>query len=169
MEFFRLLFDRLAWIKHQFLSCIRDWRKARNLWGMLRRVGGVRKSIHQSWLAKGLGLGLLCWGFMGFQEEIPSEEASTLEIESVAFPLGQYTSPKLYPCPRLFDQDGHQDNSLNAVNDKTFLLLLLYFFSFKVHSLIFFLVSLSGFRYLFIYLFIPLFTILFFYHYLLIR
>ena len=28
-------------------------------------VGGVRKSIHQSWLAKGLGLGWLCWGFKG--------------------------------------------------------------------------------------------------------
>ena len=26
-------------------------------------VGGVSKSIHQSWLAKGLGLGLLCGGF----------------------------------------------------------------------------------------------------------
>ena len=35
----------------------------------------VRKSIRQSWLTKGLvlGLGLLCWGFKGFQEEIPSE------------------------------------------------------------------------------------------------
>ena len=33
------------------------------LWGMMRGVGGVRKSIHQSWLAKGLGL--LCWGFKG--------------------------------------------------------------------------------------------------------
>ena len=31
-------------------------------------------SIHQSWLAIGLGLGLLCWGFKGVQEEIPSEE-----------------------------------------------------------------------------------------------
>ena len=47
---------------------------------------GVRKSIHQSWLAKGLGLGLLCWGFKGVQEEIPPEEASTLQIGSVAFP-----------------------------------------------------------------------------------
>ena len=28
--------------------------------------------------AKGLGLGLLCWGFKGVQVEIPSEEASTL-------------------------------------------------------------------------------------------
>ena len=33
------------------------------------------------WLAKGFGLGLLCWGFKGVQEEIPSEEASTLQIE----------------------------------------------------------------------------------------
>ena len=47
---------------------------------MIRGVGGV-KSIHQSWLAKGLGIGLLCyWGFKGVQGEIPSEEASTLEI-----------------------------------------------------------------------------------------
>ena len=43
----------------------------------MRGVGGVRKSIHQSWLAKGLRLGLLCWGFKRVQEEIPSEEAST--------------------------------------------------------------------------------------------
>ena len=80
MECFRLLFDHLAWIKHQFLSGIRDSRKAESLWGMMRGVGGVRKSIHQSWLAKGLGLGLLCWGFKGVQEEIPSEETSTLQI-----------------------------------------------------------------------------------------
>ena len=42
---------------HQFLSGIRDSRMAGSLWGMMRAVGGVRKSIHQSWLAKGLGLG----------------------------------------------------------------------------------------------------------------
>ena len=53
MECFRLLFDHLAWIEHQFLSGIR---------GMMRGVGSVRKSIDQSWLSKGLGLGLLCWG-----------------------------------------------------------------------------------------------------------
>ena len=57
--------------------------------GMMRGVWGVRKSIYQSWLAKGLGLGLLCWGFKGVQGEIPSEEASTLPIGSVAFPPGQ--------------------------------------------------------------------------------
>ena len=111
MECFRLLLNHLAWIKYQFLSGIRDSRKAGSWWGMMRGVGGVRKSIHQSWLAKGLGLGLLCWGFKGVQEEIPREEASTLQIESWAFPPGQYTSPQLHPCHRLFDQDGHQDSS----------------------------------------------------------
>ena len=105
MECFRLLLEHLALIKHQFLSGIRDSRKARSLWGTMRGVGGVRKSIDQSWLAKGLGLGLLCWGFKGVQGEIPSEEASTLQIGSVAFPRGQCTSPQLHPCHRLFDQD----------------------------------------------------------------
>ena len=74
-------------------------------------MGVVRKTEYQSWLAKGLGLGLLCWGFNGVQEEIPSEEASTLQIGSVEFPLGQCTSPQLHPCHRLFEQDGHQDSS----------------------------------------------------------
>ena len=41
--------------------------------------------------------GILCWGFKGVQEEIPSEEVSTLQIGSVAFPPGQYTSPQLHP------------------------------------------------------------------------
>ena len=58
-----------------------------------------------------LGLGLLCWGFKGVQEEIPSEEASTLQIGSVAFPPRQCTSLQLHPCHRLFDQDGHQHSS----------------------------------------------------------
>ena len=111
MECFRLLLEHLAWIEHQFLSCIRDSREAGSLWGMMRGVGGVRKSIHQSWLAKGLGLVLLCWGFKGVQEEIRLEEASTLQIGSVAFPLGQYTSPQLQSCHRLFDLGGHQDSS----------------------------------------------------------
>ena len=81
------------------------------LWGMMRGVGGVSKSMHHSWLAKGWGLGLLCWGFKGVQEEIPWEETSTLQIGSVAFPPGQCTSPQLHPCHILFDQDGHQDSS----------------------------------------------------------
>ena len=111
MECFRLLFDHLAWIEHEFFSGIRDSRKAGSVWGMMRGVRGVRKSIHQSWLAKGLGVGLLCWGFTGVQEEIPREEAITLQIGSVAFPPGQCNSPQLHPCHRLFDQDGHQHSS----------------------------------------------------------
>ena len=104
MECFRLLLEHLAWIEHQFLSGIRNSRKAGSLWGMMRGVVGVRQSIHQSWLAKGLGLGLLCWGFKGVQQEIPLEEASTLQIRSVAFPAGQCTSPQLQTiCHRLFD------------------------------------------------------------------
>ena len=78
-------FGLLAWIEHEFLSGIRDSRKAGSLWGMMRGVGGVRKSIHH-WLAKGLGLGLLCWGSKGVQQDISWEEASTLQIRSVAFP-----------------------------------------------------------------------------------
>ena len=85
----------LAWIEHQCFSGIRDSRKPGSLWEMMRGVGRVRKSIHQSWLAKVLGLGLICWGFKGVQEEIPWEEACTLQIGSVAFPPGQSTTPSL--------------------------------------------------------------------------
>ena len=74
MKCFRLLLEHLAWIEHQSLSDIRELRKAGSLWGMMRGVGGVKKSIHQSWLAKRLGLGLLCWSFKGVQVEIPSED-----------------------------------------------------------------------------------------------
>ena len=94
IECFRLLLENIACIEHQFLCGIRDSRKAGSLWGMMRGVAGVRKTIDQSWLAKviWLGLGLLCWGFKSVQGEIPSEEASTLQIGSVAFPPGQCTS-----------------------------------------------------------------------------
>ena len=54
---------------------------------------------------------ILCWGFKGVQEEIPSEDASTLQIGSVEFPPGQCTSPQFHPCHWLFDQDGYQDSS----------------------------------------------------------
>ena len=91
MESFRLLFDHLTWIEHQFLSGIRDSRKAGSLWGMLRCVGGVRKSIDLSWLSKGLLWGLLCWAFKGVQEEIPSEEASDISTRT----MHQSTTPSL--------------------------------------------------------------------------
>ena len=85
MECFRLLLDHLAWIEHQFLSGIWDSRKAGSLWGIMRGVGGVRKLEHNGWWAKGLELGLLCWGCKGVQVDIPFEKASTLQIGSVAF------------------------------------------------------------------------------------
>ena len=40
--------DHLAWIEHQFLSGIKGSRNAGSLWGMMRGVGGLRKSIHHS-------------------------------------------------------------------------------------------------------------------------
>ena len=125
MECFRLLLDHLAWIGHQFLSGKRDSRKARSLWGIMRSLRGVRKSIYQSWLAKGLGLGsgLLCWGFKIVQEEIPSEEVSTLQISSVAFPPEQHTSPQLHSCHRLFHQNGHQDSSSTLLIVQTLFLV----------------------------------------------
>ena len=125
MECFRLLLEYIAWIEHQFLSGIRDSRKVGSPWRMMRGVGGVNKSIHQSWFAKRLGLGLLCWSFKGVQEEIPLEEASTLQIGSVAFPPGWYTSPQLHPCHRLFDQDGHLDSSLASLESRPWSLWLL--------------------------------------------
>ena len=111
MGCFRLLLEHLAWIEHLFLSGIRDSRKAGSLWGLMRGVGGVRKSIHQSWLANGLGLGiwLLCWGFKGVQQEILSEEASTLQIGSVAF--HQDNAPvTTSSLSQTIWQDGHQDS-----------------------------------------------------------
>ena len=71
---------------------------------------GRSKEVHSPELIT-KRLELLCWGFKGVQEEIPSEEASTIQIESVAFPPGQCTSRQLHPCHRLFDQDGHQHSS----------------------------------------------------------
>ena len=84
----------------------------------MRGVGRVRKSIHQSWLAKGLGLGLLCWSFKEVKEVIQSEKARTLQIGSVAFPPRQCTCPQLYPFHRLFDQDGHQDSSSASLSSR---------------------------------------------------
>ena len=120
LECFRLVLDHLAWIEHQFSSGRQGVCEVG-----IRGVGGVRKSIHQSWLTKQIGLGLLCWGFKGVQVDIPSEEASTFQIGSVAFPPGQCTSPQLQPCHRLFDQDGHQDSCSPSLLSRTCSLWLL--------------------------------------------
>ena len=72
---------------------------------------GRTKEVNTPELIERLGLGLLSRSFKGVLEQIPSEEASTLHIGSVAFPPGQCTSPQLHPCHRLFDQGGHQHSS----------------------------------------------------------
>ena len=79
MKCFRLLFNHLAWIEHQFLSGIRDSRKARGLWEMMRGVERVRKSIHQSWSAIRLGLGLLCWGLYEFSKRFLGKKPALLK------------------------------------------------------------------------------------------
>ena len=91
MEFFRLLLEYLAWIEHQFLSGIRDSRKAGSLWGTMGGIGGVRKSIHQSWLAKGFGLGFLCCGFKEVQEEHSWNRVSGISTRT----MHQSTTPSL--------------------------------------------------------------------------
>ena len=92
MECFRLLFDHLAWIEHQFLSGLRDSRKAGSLWGLMRGVGGVRKSIQQSWLAKGLGL--LCWGSKGDSLGRGQHSSNRVSIIST-WTMHQFTTPSL--------------------------------------------------------------------------
>ena len=70
------------------------------------RCGRSKEVNRQELIGQRLGIWLLRWGFKGIQEEILSEEASTFQIGSVAFPPGQCTSPQLHPCHRLFEQDG---------------------------------------------------------------
>ena len=108
MECFRLLLNNLAWIEYQFLSGIRDSRKAGSLWGIMKGVGGVKEVNTPELIGQRVRVSLLCWGCKRVQEEIPSEESSTLQIGSVAFPAGQCTSQQLH---RLFEQDGHQCSS----------------------------------------------------------
>ena len=115
MECFRLLLEHLAWIEHQFLSGIRDSRKTGSLWGMMRGVGRVGTSINQSWLAKGLGLGLLCWGFKEFRKKFRRKIPALFKSGLWPFHQRQCTSPQLHRCHRLFDQEGHQDSSSVSV------------------------------------------------------
>ena len=76
------------------------------------RCGKSKEVSTPEFIGQRVTVGVLCWGFKGVQVEIPSEEASTLQMRSVAFPPGQCTSTQLQPCHRIFDQDGHQDSSL---------------------------------------------------------
>ena len=87
------------------------FKKCRELERDDQRCGRNEEVNTPELIGQEFGLGLLCWGFKEVQEEILSEEASTLQIGSVAFPPGQCTNPQLHPCHRLFEQDGHQHSS----------------------------------------------------------
>ena len=98
MECFRLLFDNLAWIEHQFLSGIRNSRKPGSLWETMRGVGGVRKSIHHSWLAWWLGLRLLCWSFKGSsgRDSVGRGQHSSNQLSGISTrTMHQSTTPSL--------------------------------------------------------------------------
>ena len=89
MEWFRLLFDHLT--DKRLREGKESVRDDENCWRSKEvntpELNGQRV---------GLGLGILCWGFKGVQEEIPSKEASTLQIGLVAFsPVHQSTTPSL--------------------------------------------------------------------------
>ncbi len=66
-----------------------------SLRGMMRSVGGVRKSIHQTWLAKGLGLGLLCWGSKG-KDSVGRGQHSSNRVSGISTrTMHQSTTPTL--------------------------------------------------------------------------
>ena len=75
--------------------------------------GRSKESIDQSWLAKGLGLGL------GYYVEVLREsrkrfcrrgQQSSNRVSGIS--TGTMHHPQLHPCHTLFDQDGHQDSSI---------------------------------------------------------
>ena len=111
MECFRLILEHPAWIEHQFLSGIRNSRKAGSLWGMMRGVGGGWTSIQQSWLAKGLGLGLQCWGFNGVRKRFRRKRPALFKSDQWQFRQDNAPVPNSILVGE-YDQDGHQDSSL---------------------------------------------------------
>ena len=96
-------------------ASVSDWHKrfkeARESMRDDERCGRSKEVNRPELIGQTVGLVLQCWGFKGVQEEIRLEEASTLQIGSVAFQPAQYFSPQLHPRHRVFDHDGHQDSS----------------------------------------------------------
>ena len=89
----------------------KEGRQAGRLWGIMRSVGGVRKSIHQSWFGQRVRVrGYYVEVLREFSERIRWKGPALLQIVSVAFVPGQCTSPQVHSCHRLFDQDGYQDS-----------------------------------------------------------
>ena len=82
-EIYEML-EHLSWIDNPFLSGIRDSRTAGSLWGIMRGVGEVRKSIRPELI--GQRLGLLCWGhWQAYTRGLPwglPEVVETVQQES---------------------------------------------------------------------------------------
>ena len=55
------------------------------------RCGRSKEVRTPELIGQSVRVGLLCCGFKGVQEKIPSKESSTFQIVPVAFPPGQYT------------------------------------------------------------------------------
>ena len=93
MECFRLLFEHLAWIKQQFFEWHKRFKEGREYVRDDERCGRNKKvntpELIDQWVRV-----RVCWGFKGVQEQITSEEASTLLIEPVTFPPGRWISPQ---------------------------------------------------------------------------
>ena len=95
MECFRLLFGA-SWMNR---ASVFEWHK---------RFNEGRESVRDD---ERCGRSKEVEVLREFRKRFVLEEASTLQIGSVAFPPGQCTSPQFHSCHRLFDQDGHQDSS----------------------------------------------------------
>ena len=97
-ECFRLLFNHLAWIRHQFFSDIRDSRKAESMWGMMRSVGGVRKSIHQSLIGQTVRVRVTMLRFYGSsgRDSVRRGQHSSNRVSSISTrTMHKSTTPSL--------------------------------------------------------------------------
>ena len=86
MECFRQLLEHLAWIEHQFLSSIRDSRKAGSLWGMMRC--GRSKEVNTPEL---IGQ-KVSWGFKGVHRKRFRRKRPAL-FKSGQWYFHQYNAP----------------------------------------------------------------------------
>ena len=80
------------------IECHKRFKKGRESVRDDERCGRSKELNSPELIGQRLGLWLQCWGLKGVQQEIPSEEASTLQIGSVVFPLAQCsmsTTPSL--------------------------------------------------------------------------
>ena len=93
MECFRLLFDHLEWIEHQFFEWHKRFKEGRKSVRDDERCGKSKEVNIPQLIGQRVRVRVTMLGFKGIQKEIPREEASTLQIGSVAFSPAQYTSP----------------------------------------------------------------------------